>query len=147
MVARCCLDFSEREKNEELYALHRDLIRLRKEDARFREQIPGGVDGAVLTRDSFVLRYFAKNNGDRLLVVNLGRQLRLKPAPEPLLAPTLGFEWERVWSSELPKYGGPGEVAIVTQENWILPAEATVALRLVPEKQPRKKPKRRRLNG
>ena len=147
MVARCCLDFSEREKNQELYVLHVDLIRLRKEDSRFREQIPGGVDGAVLSGESFVLRYFAKNNDDRLLVVNLGRQLRLEPAPEPLLAPPLGFEWERVWSSELPKYGGPGEVAIVTQESWILPAEATVALRLVPEKQPRKKPKRRRLNG
>ncbi|HJT80438.1 MAG TPA: malto-oligosyltrehalose trehalohydrolase [Chthoniobacterales bacterium] len=147
MVARCCLDFSEREKNHELYVLHLDLIRLRREDSRFREQIPGGVDGAVLNQESFVLRYFGKNNDDRLLVVNLGRQQRLEPAPEPLLAPSIGFEWERVWSSELRKYGGPGEVAVVTQESWILPAEATVALRLVPAKAPRKKPKRRRVNG
>lgn len=147
MVARCRLDFSEREKNREFYELHVDLIRLRQEDSRFREQIPGGVDGAVLGRESFVLRYFAKKNDDRLLVVNLGRQQRLEPAPEPLLAPPLGFEWERVWSSELPKYGGPGEVTVVSQENWVLPGEATVALRLVPEKEPRKQPKRRRLNG
>jgi maltooligosyltrehalose trehalohydrolase len=147
MVARCCLDFSEREKNYELYVLHLDLIRLRRDDSRFSQQIPGGVDGAVLGHESFVLRYFGKDYNDRLLVVNLGRQLRLAPAPEPLLAPLVGFEWERVWSSELPKYGGPGEVTVVTQENWILPAEATVALRLVPEKSPRKKPQRRRLNG
>jgi maltooligosyltrehalose trehalohydrolase len=147
MFARCHLDFAEREKNHEFYELHVDLIRLRREDSRFREQIPGGVDGAVLGRESFVLRYFASNNDDRLLVVNLGRQQRLEPAPEPLLAPLPGFEWERVWSSELPKYGGPGEVTVVTEDSWILPAEATVALRLVPEKAPRKKPKRRQLNG
>ena len=147
MVARCRLDFGEREKNREFYELHVDLIRLRREDSRFREQMPGGVDGAVLGSESFVLRFFGKNNNDRLLVVNFGRQQSLQPSPEPLLAPPLGFEWERVWSSELPKYGGPGEVAVVTQEIWILPAEATVALRLVPEKTPRKKPKRRRING
>ncbi len=107
MVARCQLDFSEREKNHEFYELHVDLIRLRHQDSRFREQIAGGVDGAVLNRESFVLRYFAKNNDDRLLVVNLGRQQRMEPAPEPLLAPPLGFEWERVWSSELPEIRRP----------------------------------------
>jgi maltooligosyltrehalose trehalohydrolase len=147
MVARCRLDFSEREKNREFYDLHVDLLRLRRDDSRFSRQIPGGVDGAVLGRESFVLRYFAEDNDDRLLVVNLGRQYLLEPAPEPLLAPPLGFEWERVWSSELPNYGGPGEVTVVTQESWTLPAEATVAFRLVPEKTPRKKPRRRRING
>jgi len=81
------------------------------------------------------------------VVVNLGRQERLEPAPEPLLAPPLGFQWERVWSSDLPKYGGPGEVAVVTQESWALPGEATVAMRLIPEREPRKQPKRRRING
>jgi maltooligosyltrehalose trehalohydrolase len=147
LVAGYHLDFSEREKNHEFYELHVDLIRLRRDDPRFREQIPGGVDGAVINPDSFVLRFFAKHNNDRLLVVNLGRQQQLEAAPEPLLAPIPGFEWERIWSSELPKYGGPGEVTVVTQENWILPAEATVALRLVPEKAPRKRPQRRRVNG
>ena len=148
MVARCRLDFSERPRNSELYQLYVDLIQLRKEDARFRDRTPGSVDGAVLSRESFVLRYFSTGkDDDRLIVVNLGRQISLEPAPEPLLAPPLGFEWEREWSSELPKYGGPGEVAVVTQEGWILPAEATVALRLVPEKAPRKKPQRRKLNG
>jgi maltooligosyltrehalose trehalohydrolase len=144
VLARCKLDLSEREKNCEFYELHVDLIKLRREDSRFREQIPGGVDGAVLGSQSFLLRYFAAQNDDRLLVVNLGRQQTLDPAPEPLLAPPLGFEWERVWSSELPKYGGPGELTVVTQKSWILPAEATVVLRLVPEKTPRPKPKRRR---
>jgi maltooligosyltrehalose trehalohydrolase len=144
-VFACCkLDFSEREKNRELYQLHLDLIRLRREDSRFREQIPGSIDGAVLGPQSFVLRYFAAQNDDRLLIVNLGKQQTLESVPEPLLAPLLGFEWERVWSSELRKYGGPGELTVVTQDSWTLPAEAAIALRLVPEKAPRKQPIRRR---
>lgn len=147
VFARCRLDFSERKKNREFYDLHIDLLELRQRDSRFSMQIPGGVDGAVLGHDSFVLRFFGANNDDRLLVVNFGRQHHLQPAPEPLLAPLVGFEWEPVWSSELRKYGGPGKLTVVTQENWFLPAEATVALKLVPEKKPRKQPQRRRING
>ena len=72
VYARCKLDFNERQKNHEFYDLHRDLLKLRRDDSRFREQIRGGVDGAVLGRESFLLRYFAKENDDRLLIVNLG---------------------------------------------------------------------------
>ncbi|PYL63858.1 MAG: malto-oligosyltrehalose trehalohydrolase, partial [Verrucomicrobia bacterium] len=57
VFARCKLDFSEREKNRQVYDLHIDLLKLRREDSRFRQQIPGGVDGAVLGPTSFVLRY------------------------------------------------------------------------------------------
>jgi maltooligosyltrehalose trehalohydrolase len=141
----CKLDFSEREKNKDLYNLHIDLLRLRREDSRFREQVPKGLDGAVLGPASFVLRYFSDDNkADRLLVVNFGERRELNPIPEPLLAPPLGLEWEILWSSESARYGGSGTAAVATQDNWTLPAEATVALRLVPEKQPRKQPKRRK---
>ncbi|MGH8102314.1 MAG: DUF3459 domain-containing protein, partial [Chthoniobacterales bacterium] len=143
--ARCKLDFSERERNRELYDLHIDLLKLRRGDSRFREQILGGIDGAVLGPASFILRYFSEQpDDDRLLVVNLGKRQMLGPAPEPLLAPPLGFEWETLWSSESPRYGGPGSVTVATQDRWILPAEAAVVLRLVREKTPRRKPKRRR---
>src|SRR6266511_1225629 len=142
----CKLDFSERQKNKRFYDMHIDLLRLRREDSRFREQKPGGVDGAVLGTKSFVLRYFSDGNtDDRLLVVNLGERRALAPVPEPLLAPPLGLEWETLWSSESTRYGGPGVVTVATQDSWILPAEATVALRLVPEKAPRRQPKRRKL--
>src|SRR5204863_2210660 len=77
VFAHCKLDFSERKKNRKLYDLHIDLLRLRREDSRFREQNPGGIDGAVLGPASFVLRYFADNADDRLLVINLGRRLFL----------------------------------------------------------------------
>jgi maltooligosyltrehalose trehalohydrolase len=144
VFARCKLDVSERETNREFYALHVDLMKLRREDARFREQIPGGLDGAVLGQASFVLRYFASDHDDRLLVLNFGRCQRLVPVPEPLLAPPLGFEWETIWTSESPRYGGPGAAMVATQDRWLLPAEAAVALRLVPEKAPRKQPRQRR---
>src|SRR5262249_18185933 len=97
----CKLDFSEREKNKELYDLHVDLLKLRSEDARFREQIPQGVDGAVLGPSIFVLRFFGHDgSNDRLLMVNFGELRELNPVPEPLLAAPLGFEWEVLWSSE-----------------------------------------------
>jgi len=141
----CKLDFAEREKNKELYDLHVDLLRLRREDSRFREQRPHGVDGAVLGPASFVLRYFSEDNrDDRLLVVNFGELRELNPTPEPLLAPPLGLEWEKLWSSESARYGGSGTAGVATQDSWTLPAEATVALRLVPEKTPRRQPKRKK---
>ena len=140
----CKLDFSQRTTNRELYDLHVDLIKLRREDSRFCEQVPGGIDGAVLGPASFVLRYLARENDDRLLVVNFGKRQALAPAPEPLLAPPLGFEWETMWTSESPRYGGPGVVSVVTQEQWLLPAEAAVALRSIPEKATRRTAKRRR---
>src|SRR5947199_2239048 len=56
------LDFSERQKNKELYDLHVDLLRLRGEDSRLREQKPNGVDGLGLGAARFVLGYFSEDN-------------------------------------------------------------------------------------
>jgi maltooligosyltrehalose trehalohydrolase len=67
------LDFSERQQHAETYALHRDLLTLRRQDPILRSQRPGGIDGAVLGPQAFVLRFFAEDGHDRLLVVNLGR--------------------------------------------------------------------------
>jgi maltooligosyltrehalose trehalohydrolase len=127
--ARCKLDFSERQKNRELYALHIDLLKLRREDSRFRQQGSGGIDGAVLGPASFVLRYFSKKNDDRLLFVNFGESQVLHPASEPLLAPPTGCKWEILWTSDSPLYGGGGAVATANEERWFLPAESAIALR------------------
>jgi maltooligosyltrehalose trehalohydrolase len=128
---QCKLNFSEREKNRELYDLHIDLLKLRRDDSRFRQQSSGGIDGAVLGRASFVLRYFSKENDDRLLLVNLGESQVLQPASEPLLAPPSGCGWERLWTSDSPRYGGEDSTPLATLEQWVLPAESTVALRSV----------------
>ncbi len=125
---RCKLDFSERERHKSAYDLHRDLLKLRREQPVFRAQRPRGVDGAVLGEAAFVLRYFAEDGQDRILVVNLGRDLRLDPAPEPLLAPPAGKTWDILWSSDDPRYGGNGTAPLDTEENWLIPGEATVVL-------------------
>jgi maltooligosyltrehalose trehalohydrolase len=129
VFARCKLDFSEREKNRQLYDLHIDLLKLRREDSRFRQQMSGRIDGAVLGTTSFVLRYFSKEDDDRLLLVNFGERQVVHPASEPLLAPPAGYRWEMLWMSESPRYGGTGATAVASEEQWFLPAEAAVALR------------------
>lgn len=133
--ARCKLDLTERARHAEVHALHRDLLALRRDDPVFRAQRPRGVDGAVLGPEAFVLRYFGDAGdagGDRLLLVNLGLDLRLVPAPEPLLAPPLNARWETLWSSEEPRYGGDGTPPLETDEGWFVPGHAAVALRPVP---------------
>jgi maltooligosyltrehalose trehalohydrolase len=122
------LDFTEREKNAGLYALHKDLIALRSGDAVFSSPRCRGVDGAVLAPLAFVLRYFGEGNGDRLVVINLGTDLHLDPAPEPLLAPPFGKSWRVIWSSEDPKYGGLGTFPPDTEDNWRIPGNAAVVL-------------------
>ena len=125
------LDFSDREKNRELYNLHIDLLKLRRDDSRFRQQKLDGIDGSVLGAMSFVLRYFSEANDDRLLLVNLGETQVLHPASEPLLAPPEGCRWETLWTSDSHRYGGGEAGAIATPEQWILPPESTAALRPV----------------
>jgi maltooligosyltrehalose trehalohydrolase len=125
---RCKLDHAERDTHREVYALHRDLLRLRREDAVFNAQEPRALDGAVLGPQAFVLRYFGVGGDDRLLVVNFGADLHLNPAPEPLLAPPAGQVWTTIWSSEAYAYGGTGTPPLETKNNWCIPGEAAVAL-------------------
>ena len=87
-----------------------------------------GVDGAVLGPDAFVLRFFGQDNDDRLLLVNLGRDLSLSPAPEPLLAPPEDAVWQVKWSSESTRYGGGGTLPLKTDGEWELSAETAVLL-------------------
>ena len=131
VFTRCKLDFSERETNRQLYDLHIDLLKLRREDSRFRQQIPGGIDGAVLGSATFVLRYFSKESDDRLLLVNFGERQVLHPASEPLLAPPSACTWESLWTSESSRYGGEDGIVTTSQTQWCLPAESAVALRPV----------------
>ncbi len=122
------LDFSERQKNARVYALHKDLIALRRSDPVFRQQRKGAIDGAVLAPNTFVLRFFGGANGDRLLLVNLGRDLHVDPSPEPLLAPLSGCCWNVIWSSEHPDYGGYGTYPPDTSDNWRVPGYSAVVL-------------------
>src|SRR5262249_15522937 len=104
---RCKLDLGERQRHAAAYALHEDLLRLRREHDAFAPERGGLIDGAVLSSDAFVLRFFTEGHaGDRVLIVNLGRELLRPSFAEPLLAPSVGADWDVLWTSEAPRYGG-----------------------------------------
>lgn len=126
---RSKLDHSEVEKHGEIYKLHRDLLRLRREDPVLAQGGEGGIDGAVLNPQCFVLRYFSEDFwNDRLIIVNLGTDLELNPAPEPLLAPPASRQWTKLWSSDEPQYGGCGTAVLDSEKNWLIPGLAAVVL-------------------
>ena len=123
---RSKLDWAERERHAGTVSLHRDLLRLRREDAVIAQQRRDRLDGAVIGPSAFVLRYAGQNGDDRLLLVNLGPDLDFRPAPEPLLAPPLGRSWSFRWSSDAPVYGGPGVIEPLTETGWKMPGGAAV---------------------
>ncbi|MBI4423681.1 MAG: malto-oligosyltrehalose trehalohydrolase [Elusimicrobia bacterium] len=106
-------------------ALVRDLLALRRRDPVFGGALES-VDGAVLGAEAFVLRFEAREE-PRLLVVNLGAELALPAAAEPLLGPPAGRRWSRLWSSEEPIYGGAGTPPL-EDPSWALPAQSAVVL-------------------
>lgn len=129
---KCCrLDWSELAAHEEAVALHRDLLRLRRDTAAFAGGARGGarVDGSVIGPQALLLRFFAAATGcDRLLLVNLGADLALASVPDPLFAPPAGADWHPCWSSEDPAYGGGGRRALETHRRFVLAAESAVVL-------------------
>jgi maltooligosyltrehalose trehalohydrolase len=125
---QCKLNFAERLSHAGIYAMHRDLLRIRREHRVFSQQRRGGLDGAVLGPAAFVLRYFGQADESCLLIVNFGIDLHLDPAPEPLLAPPAGHGWELLWSSEDPAYGGSGTPPLESEANWMIPGFAAVVL-------------------
>ncbi|UFS70574.1 malto-oligosyltrehalose trehalohydrolase [Geomonas sp. RF6] len=127
---RSRLNLSDREKNVKTYNMHKDLIRLRKEDQVFSRAHTGKVEGAILGPQGFLLRFFVKGD-QRLLLVNLGRDLRLSPVPEPLLAPPEDCRWQVLWSSEWSEYGGSGTPELDTDKFWRIQGHAAVVLKPV----------------
>ncbi len=124
---RCKLDFSERETHAPVYQMHKDLLRLRREDRVFRSRRT--IEGAVLGDQAFVLRFFGADGGDRLLLINLGADVLLDIMPEPLLAPPQDRLWSTQWTSEDPQYGGDGTPAPDASDAWRLPSESALVLK------------------
>ena len=122
----CKLDLNQRTTHSWAYALHRDLLRLRHEHKTIAR--PEHVDGAVLGTNAMTLRYFG-NAAHYLLLVNLGCDLELSPAPEPLIAPPGPDGWSLLWSSESIAYGGNGTPPLNLESQWRLRGEAAVLLK------------------
>ena len=126
----CILDWSEYDTHVADRRLHTDLIAMRRADEAFRAQRSGAVDGAVLAPEAFVLHFLTPSPSDeRLLIVNLGPDLRRGSFAEPLVAPPDAFTWAMRWSSEHPDYGGGGTPEIVGAEGWRIPGHSAVVLR------------------
>jgi maltooligosyltrehalose trehalohydrolase len=116
------LNLGERASHSGDYEFHRTLLALRKADPVIARQSRTALGGAVLASDALALRFFGGDDGDRLLLVNLGRDLSLLPMPEPLLAPVRPEQgWTLLFSSDDPRYGGPGVRGDWHVDSWILP--------------------------
>jgi maltooligosyltrehalose trehalohydrolase len=127
----CILDHREQKLHEKEYTMIRDLINLRREDPVISTQSP--VDGAVLGQDAFLFRYYSPEQEDRLIILNLGINRPLMPAPEPLLAPPEDKCWELLWFSEHPAYGGAGAPPPVdTTGRWQLSGETAAVVKAIP---------------
>ncbi|WP_119300797.1 malto-oligosyltrehalose trehalohydrolase [Dongia deserti] len=123
---RSKLDWSEQQEHEDVLALHRDLLALRRTDAALRALESIEVDGAVLSGNALVLRYFSPDRADRLVLANLGDDLQLERLPEPLLAPPVDLSWAVLWSSEDPRYGGSGTPEMESERGWHVPANTVL---------------------
>ena len=123
---RCKLDFSERDRNRAIYEMHRDLLSLRRRDPVFAAQRADRIHRAVISAEGLLLRYFGENGDDRLLLMNMGRDHEWRPSPEPLLAPPAGKQWQLLWSSEHPRYGGSGSPCMNFDGGLRLPGHATL---------------------
>jgi maltooligosyltrehalose trehalohydrolase len=142
---RCRLDLSEREAHADAYALHQDLLRLRR-DVAFRNGRQGAVDGAVLSDRAFLLRFLTSDHrDDRVLIVNLGSDLKRSTFAEPLLAPPAGSDWIVKWCSEDAAYGGAGVPPVVTADGgWNMPGESAMVLAPGPRQPRAPRPKKKK---
>jgi maltooligosyltrehalose trehalohydrolase len=124
---RSKLDHNERARHVEVWRLHHDLLRLRREDPVFSAQRADRLHGAVLDAGAFALRYFGDGGDDRLLLVNLGDDLEWSPPTEPLAAPPADRAWRILWSSEDACYGGAGTPALDARR-WFVSGQAALVL-------------------
>ncbi|WDR05888.1 alpha-amylase family glycosyl hydrolase [Devosia rhodophyticola] len=124
---RSKLDWTEAERNIGMFGLHRDLIALRKREAAFFQHSGRRIDSAVIGDAALVVRYIMPDpSQERLLLLNLGRDLNIGVLAEPLLAPPDGLQWRVNWSSEHPDYDGAGRRQIDPAKFWVLPGDCAL---------------------
>jgi maltooligosyltrehalose trehalohydrolase len=124
---RCKLTYDETDRSQQFWLLHRDLLALRRDDRTISLQGEHGLDGATLNDQALILRFGGEADEDRMLVVNLGSDVNLATRGEPLVAPPAGTDWQILWSSEDPAYGGSGTPEW-TVNRWSVPGHAALLL-------------------
>src|SRR5206468_2369592 len=100
--------------------LHRDLLRLRREDAVLaRVGTPAvEIQTSAPTPALLIVRY-RSNDDERLLLLNLGERVSCR-MNDPLLAAPAGMRWSPVWCSAHIDYGGRGIVETFGDGCWDL---------------------------
>jgi len=131
---RSKLDWSEVDRHPEAVSFFRDLLALRRTDPVISAE-SSNIDGAVLGEQVFLLRFFADDGLDRLLLINLGVDTDVSPVPEPLLAEPAGSVWTLIWSSEDPRYGGQGTPTSQLGSDCHLPAYSALLFAARPQKE------------
>jgi maltooligosyltrehalose trehalohydrolase len=135
----CVLDHTDPPRSRQWFALHRDLLAIRRTDVVLNaphagEREPSGAfrpEGALLGERAFLLRWITANGDDRLLLINLGCDLDVAAQPEPLLAPPRDRRWSIAWSSEAIEYGGAGTPPY-EPAHAVVPGQAALWLIAVP---------------
>ncbi|MDP1835816.1 MAG: malto-oligosyltrehalose trehalohydrolase [Chlamydiales bacterium] len=135
---QCKLNFKERVDNPFMYDLYKDLIAFKRTDVLLRRNARK-MDGVVLSNHAFALRFFDdEEHLDRLMLFNFDVDFIFNPLGDPLVAPVEGYDWEMIWSTESPKYGGQGAQPLT--EVWKIPGHSAMILTTVKkvEKPPEK---------
>ena len=130
---RCKLDLSRaRAACREAYALHSDLLALRRDDPVLARAGTYRPEGAVLGSGRVPAALLDAAHGDRLLIVNLDCDLDFTPAREPLLAPPFGARWRLVVEQRSAAPTAAQGVAPLDPDGpWLMPGGS--AMFFVPE--------------
>ncbi len=121
------LNWDQAGTHTDALALHKDLLRIRRDDPVVSQAQSLRIDGSTLSEYAFVLRWFTQDGNDRLLLVSFDREQQLDAAAEPLLAPPHNKRWQLMWASETPCYGGLGVIhPIANDGHWRIPGECAV---------------------
>lgn len=123
-VFEMCRTMAEPARAARCRLLYRDLLTLRRTDASLGQHARR-VTGATLSDRALLLRFEnAHPASDRLLIVNLEPDFDLAPLAEPLIAPPHGRQWQPMWCSQDPRYGGSGRAAARPPERLIATGHA-----------------------
>ncbi|MFI5076256.1 MAG: DUF3459 domain-containing protein, partial [Vicinamibacteria bacterium] len=130
----CRLDHGFDPEADPVWRMYRDLTTLRREDAALGQQARR-LAGSTLDEQTLLLRFIGSAaHEDRLVIVNLGRDIDIARVAEPLVAPPELFEWSVLWCSEDPAYGGVGIAGNCLPAKLVATGQATTVFRptLVP---------------
>ena len=126
---RSKLDLTERERHGATYALHVDLLRLRRDDPIFRSAggrrrgrrgpRAGGARAPILRRRS-------RPGGSAALPQPGARPRAARRRRSPCSRRPRRGGWTLLWSSEAVRYGGPGTPELDPDTRWLLPGHAAL---------------------